>query len=61
MSLIVESAAERAARVDELQASIARHAYEVPSLVVADAVVAFFRRGLEPLDSDNQGPSGESC
>jgi anti-sigma28 factor (negative regulator of flagellin synthesis) len=45
-------------RLAELAAEIARGAYRVPVLDVADAVLAFHRRCGEPPPAEDEGPDG---
>lgn len=59
--LVSETAAERKTRVEAILRNVAAGRYEVPAADVADAVVAFFSRSLEPPSPMNPGSSQHSC
>lgn len=59
--LVSESAEDRMSRVDQIAHNVAAGKYDVPATEVADAVVAFFSRSIEPLGPVNPGSSQHSC
>lgn len=59
--LVSESAEERMNRVDQILQNVAAGQYEVPAAEVADAVVAFFSRSIEPPSQGNPSSSQHSC
>lgn len=59
--LVTESDEQRRYRVEQIRTRIARGTYDVPAAEVAAAMVAFYRRGLEPPHTGNPRSSGNSC
>ena len=59
--LIEETAEERRRRVEEIRRKIAAGSYEIASEEVADAVVAYFSRDLQPQAAPNPGASDDTC
>ena len=59
--LIEETAEERRRRVEEIRHQVAAGSYEVASEEVADAVVAYFSRDVQPQPAPNPGASDDTC
>ena len=57
----IESAAARRRRVARIQQELHDGEYDVAASAVADAIVSFFSREIEPGDGHNAGLSADSC